>query len=182
MAMIWVKFGTVAADYPQRDKLRIFTIMSIIKPLKTLLVYTIGIVVALVYLGIPLSLVLSIIGITGLALMLVCHPFVKDWIMGGLILWEDQYVVGDVIANGKYTGLVEKMSLRLTQLHTLEGRLVSIANGSITQVENLTRGWLHQDRQETVLPKKPLGAPTLLNGNSRSFGSTSSSEPTVSEP
>lgn len=182
MAMIWVKFGTVAADYPQRDKLRIFTLMSIIKPLKTLLVYMVGIVVVLVYLGIPLSLVLSIIGIVGLALMLVCHPFVKDWMMGGLILWEDQYVVGDVIANGKYTGLVEKMSLRLTQLHTLEGRLVSIANGSITQVENLTRGWLHQDSQETVLPKKPLGAPMLLNGNSRTFGSTSSSEPTVHEP
>lgn len=180
-AMIWVKFGTVAADYPQRDKLRIFTIMAIIKPVKTLVVYTIGIIVVLVYLGIPLSLVLSIGGIVGLALMLVCQSFVKDWIMGGLILWEDQYAVGDVIATGKYTGLVEKLGLRLTQLQTLEGRLVSIANGSIAQVENLTRGWLHQDGRDTISPKKPLGAPMLLNGNSRAWDGTNPNESTVSE-
>lgn len=185
LAGTWVRFGSAAAEDPQRDTLRIFTILSAIKPLKTFVVYTIGIVVMLTYLGVPLSLVLSLGSIVGLALLLVCQPFVKDWIMGCLILWEDQYAVGDVIVTDSYTGLVERMNLRLTQLHNLEGRLISIANGSVTQVENLTRSWLRQQRREAAIPRSiepPVGT-NSTNSSSAAFNGTESnpSQQTTSE-
>lgn len=141
MATAWVRFGSAAADDPERDRLRIFTILSAVKPLKTFLVYFGGVVAVLVYLGMPLSLVMTVSAIVGLAVLLICQSLVKDWIMGLLILWENQYAIGDVIAIQNYTGLVERMNLRLTQLHSLSGGLVSIANGSLAQVENLTRRW-----------------------------------------
>lgn len=153
LAGAWVKFGSAAAIDPQRDTLRIFTILAATKPLKTFVIYTLGGIIALTYLGVPLSLILSVGGIVGLAVLLICQPFVKDWVMGALLLWEDQYAIGDVIVTQNHTGLVERMNLRLTQLHDLEGQLISIANGSITQVGNLTQNWLRQERREATLAK-----------------------------
>jgi small conductance mechanosensitive channel len=155
MAAAWVRFGVAAADDPERDQLRIFTILSVVKPLKTFLVYFGGVVVILVYLGVPFSLVMTVSAIIGLAVLLVCQSLVKDWIMGLLILWENQYAIGDVIAIQNYTGLVERMNLRLTQLHSLSGGLVSLANGSLTQVENLTRRWRQHNPQPVRDPLEP---------------------------
>ncbi|MGV2828476.1 mechanosensitive ion channel family protein [Myxosarcina sp. GI1(2024)] len=54
---------------------------------------------------------------------------------------EDQYAVGDVIDIGSAAGLVENFNLRITQLRSDNGELVSIPNSSITQVKNSTRNW-----------------------------------------
>jgi moderate conductance mechanosensitive channel len=169
LAEAWVKFGSVAADDPQRDTLRIFTILAAIKPLKTLVIYGIGGVIGLVYVGVPLSLVLSVGTIIGLALLLIGQAVVKDWVMGGLMIWEDQYAIGDVVVTQNQMGLVERMNLRLTQLLNLEGRLISIANGSITQVENLTRNGLRQARKAGI--PKGLEPSSGLNGNLNPFNS-----------
>jgi moderate conductance mechanosensitive channel len=134
----WVRFGSSHA-YPQRDALRIFTIFSALKPAKTFLIYGLGLIATLAYLGIPLTLIWMVAGVVGLAALLIGQSFVKDWLMGSLILWEDQYVIGDVIATQGHTGLVERMNLRCTQLRHPAGRLISLANGTITQVDNLTR-------------------------------------------
>ncbi|MBF2046626.1 MAG: mechanosensitive ion channel [Elainella sp. C42_A2020_010] len=189
LADAWVKFGAAAADDPQRDVLRISTILASIKPVKTVVVYGIGIIAALVYLGLPLSLVLTLAGIVGLALLLICQNFVRDGLMGCLILWEDQYAIGDVISTGQHTGLVERMNLRLTQLRHAGG-LVSLANSSIAQVTNLTQSW--QQRQEALHPKA-IGPRATANGIANPFngtdpfngmdpfGGSDSGEPTASE-
>ncbi len=153
MASAWVRFGTAAADAPLRDELRVFTVLSAVQPLKSFVVYATGLVVALVYLGLPLSLVLCVSGVVGLAVLLICQGFVRDWAMGLLILWEDQYAVGDLVTVAGETGLVEHMNLRLTQIQTAAGRLISIANGSLTKIENLTRSWLHQTSNQLSSPQ-----------------------------
>ncbi len=169
-AEVWVKFGTSATNYPQRDGLRIFTILSALKPVKTLGIYAAGIAITLVYLGLPFSLVLTIAGIVALALILICQGFVRDWVTGGLMLWEDQYAIGDIISIDHHTGLVERMNLRLTQLRSLEGGLISIANGTISRVENLTRYWRSRVIGGTTSPKGQQGTRlSLENSNSGSF-------------
>lgn len=192
LAEAWVKFGDTAADDPQRDALRIFTILSTIKPLKTFVVYAGGIVALLVYLGLPFSLVLTIGGIVSLALLLICQNFVKDGLMGCLILWEDQYAVGDVISTSNHTGLVERMNLRLTQLRDAKGGLISLANGSLTQVTNLTHSWLRQQRKEAA-PKANATQRVMVNNSANPFngadpfngmdpfGASDASESTISE-
>lgn len=189
LAQAWIKFSTSPTRPPQRDSLRIFTLLTALKPLKTVLVYGMGLVTALVYLGLPLSLVLTVAAIVGLALLLICQGFVKDWLAGLLILVEDQYAVGDVIRVRSYTGLVERMNPRLTQLWDAEGRLISLANSSITQVENLTHGWLQRQQRDASNPRSNRLVATSSNPFSGANGSdpfngidpfgSDSNEPTV---
>jgi small conductance mechanosensitive channel len=84
------------------------------------------------------------------ALSFSFQNLVKDLITGFLILWEDQFAIGDTITiqntNGYLvTGLVENMNLRITQLRDLSGRLIVIPNSTITQVQNMTRSWSQVD-------------------------------------
>ena len=66
---------------------------------------------------------------------------VKDLINGFFIVFEDQFVVGDLIqANGE-TGRVEYLTLRRTVLRNVNGAIVTIPNSLIGQVANLSRDW-----------------------------------------
>ena len=65
----------------------------------------------------------------------------KDLIGGLLILREDQFAACDVIIVGNHAGLVEKVSLRVTKLRSLDGELITIPNGSIDVVRNLSSNW-----------------------------------------
>jgi moderate conductance mechanosensitive channel len=171
----WIKFGASSHE-PQRDELRGFTLLSALQPLKSFGIYMAGLIAALVYLGLPLSLVLSLGGVVGLAVLLVCQGLVRDWVMGLLIFWEDQYVIGDVVAVAGEVGLVERMNLRLTQIQTAAGGLISIANGSLSRIENLTQSWLYRETQNSA--HKPHLNP--FGSVVDSFGADST-EPTATE-
>lgn len=58
-----------------------------------------------------------------------------------VILAEDQFAIGDVIDTGTASGLVENLNLRVTQVRSVDGELITIPNSNITQVKNLTRNW-----------------------------------------
>ena len=81
------------------------------------------------------------LGFASFALSLASQDLLKDLIGGLLILWEDQYAVGDVIVIGDQGGLVEKITLRVTQLRNLDGELITIPNRSIEMVRNLSSDW-----------------------------------------
>ncbi|HSE28203.1 MAG TPA: mechanosensitive ion channel family protein [Gemmatimonadales bacterium] len=80
-------------------------------------------------------------GVVGLAISFGAQSLVKDFFAGFFILLEDQFSVGDVVDIEGRSGVVERMTLRLTQLRSLDGTLHSIPNGTITVVSNRTRGW-----------------------------------------
>jgi small conductance mechanosensitive channel len=123
-----------------RDR-RISTIVSAIKWLKTALIYSFAVLLMLQVLGVSTGSVLAIGAVVALAVSFASQSLVKDLVNGFLILLEDQYAVGDVVAVGSATGFVENMNLRITQLRSSEGRLITIPNSQISQVENLTRNW-----------------------------------------
>ncbi|NJO42396.1 MAG: mechanosensitive ion channel family protein [Cyanobacteria bacterium CRU_2_1] len=129
----------------QRRSLRISTIIRATKGLKTFLVYAIGLGAALGSLGVPVGSVLTFGAVVALAVSLASQNLIKDLLNGFLILSEDQYAIGDVIAVGTVSGFVENMNLRITQVRNTEGRLITIPNSSISQVENLTRIWSRSD-------------------------------------
>jgi moderate conductance mechanosensitive channel len=83
--------------------------------------------------------------ILGLAISFGSQSLIKDVVNGFLILVEDQFGVGDVVKLASVSGLVESLNLRFTQLRNSEGRLITIPNSAITQVENLTRNWSRVD-------------------------------------
>lgn len=121
----------------QRIALRTPTITYVLQEVTRYIVIIIGILMFLDAIQAPLALVLTGIGIVGLS----AQNLIKDFINGFLILWEDQYTKNDVVKINGIVGLVEYLNLRVTQLRTLEGELVTIANGSFTTAINLTHQW-----------------------------------------
>jgi small-conductance mechanosensitive channel len=132
-------------DTSQRVALRVSTFSRITKNLALLGWIGIGITVLLTIVGIQVLPLLAGAGIIGLGISLASQNLIKDVINGFFILFEDQYAVGDVIQVGSAAGLVEHMSLRITQLRNAEGRLITIPNSAISVVENLSKDWSRVD-------------------------------------
>jgi moderate conductance mechanosensitive channel len=92
-------------------------------------------------LGFNVTPVAAVAAVASLALGFGAQSLVKDLINGVFIISEDQFVVGDLIqANGE-TGRVEYLTLRRTVLRNIAGSVVTIPNGLIGQVANLSRDW-----------------------------------------
>ncbi|WP_204103421.1 MULTISPECIES: mechanosensitive ion channel family protein [Spirulina sp. CCY15215] len=122
----------------QRLQQRISTISSVTKSISTIFLSIIGILLALVSLGVNIAPLLAGAGLIGVAISLASQNLIKDAINGFLILAEDQYAVGDVIGVGNVFGLVENISLRMTQLRDTEQRLITIPNSEVKIVSNLS--------------------------------------------
>ncbi len=120
---------------------RLETLIYTGRSLIFLIVVLIALAMALQALQIDVAPLIAGAGLIGLALSLGAQTLIKDFIGGLLILIENQYTVGDVIAVGDISGSVERISLRTTQLRDIQGRLHIIANGDIRVVSNVTAYW-----------------------------------------
>lgn len=129
----------------QRRSLRVTTIAHVLKGLKTFLVYLIAVIWILNSVDFNTGSILAFGAIVGFAISLASQNLIRDLVNGFLILLEDQYAIGDVIAVDTATGVVENLNLRTTQLRNAEGRLIILPNSTINRVENLTRTWSRVD-------------------------------------
>ncbi|MDR7923046.1 mechanosensitive ion channel family protein [Thermosynechococcus sp. HY213] len=139
--VFWEQNNLLKFADTQRKTLRISTTVEVMRGFKTVVIYLIRLVVILGSLGVPVSSILAVGGFLALAISLGSQNLVKDIINGLLIVWEDQYGIGDVVEIEPYSGLVENLNLRITQLRNAEGQLITIPNSTITKVANLTRTW-----------------------------------------
>lgn len=129
----------------QRVTLRISTVSRVLKSGATVILISIGFFSSLSAIGVDLIPLLAGAGIVGLAISFAAQSLIKDMINGFLILFEDQFAVGDVISVSNVSGLVENMNLRITQLRDNEGQLITIPNSTITVVRNLSKDWSRVD-------------------------------------
>lgn len=139
-----------APERSQRIALRFSTFARATKGVLAFLLVLIGGTVLLSIIGVRVGPLLAGAGIIGIAISLASQNLIKDFINGLLILLEDQYGVGDIIVIDKVSGLVENMNLRITQLRNEEGRLITIPNGAISIVQNLSKEWSRVDLQVSV--------------------------------
>lgn len=147
-ATLW-RTQNVMGDVKRRS-LRITTIANVLKGLATFLTYFIAILFILEFIGFSTSSVLAFGAILGFAVSLASQNLIRDLVNGFLILLEDQYAIGDVIAVDGVNGFVENLNLRTTQLRNGEGRLIVLPNSCINRVENLTRSWARVDHTVEV--------------------------------
>ncbi|MEC4817071.1 MAG: mechanosensitive ion channel family protein [Scytonema sp. PMC 1069.18] len=140
-----VRSSILTPETSERLDLRVSTISGVTKSLVTLIWVSVGILVALLLLGIDILPLLAGAGLVGVALSLASQNLIKDAINGFLIILEDQYALGDVIAVGDVGGLVENLNLRMTQVRDAEGRLITIPNSEIRIVANLSSRWSRAD-------------------------------------
>lgn len=120
---------------------RIHTIAQVIKGVKTVIVYIVGLIWVLQWLNLIPGSVLALGTLVALVLSFAAQNLVKDLVNGFLILLEDQFRIGDVIMVGDIDGFVENLNLRVTQLRNPAGELITLPNSSITHVRNMTRHW-----------------------------------------
>ena len=66
---------------------------------------------------------------------------VKDVLNGLFIVAEDQIGIGDVVDTGLASGVVEHVSVRVTQIRDVNGTLWYVRNGEIVRIGNMSQGW-----------------------------------------
>ncbi|WP_231569801.1 mechanosensitive ion channel family protein [Hymenobacter sp. APR13] len=71
------------------------------------------------------------VGIIGLALGFAFQDIAANFISGIILVLQRPFTVGDVIKTNDYTGLVERVSLRTTDLRQATGELVRVPNRKV---------------------------------------------------
>ena len=80
-------------------------------------------------------------GIIGVALGFGAQSLVKDFISGIFIISENQYRVGDVIEIEGFGGTVERIGVRSTVIHDVDGNVHFFPNGMVQHIINKTMGY-----------------------------------------
>jgi moderate conductance mechanosensitive channel len=119
-------------------------------------VWGVALLTALPEFGINVTPVATLAGLASLALGFGAQNLVRDIITGFYIVLEDQYAVGDTIQFADYAGRVEHLTLRRTVIRDARGALVTIANGEIRTVSNLSRDWSQAFVDVSLAPESPV--------------------------
>ena len=130
------------SEQPSRElTLKINTLSSVVESGGRLIVLVVAGMMILSNLGINIAPLLASAGVVGIAIGLGAQSLIKDFIGGFLVLFEDQFGVGDVITINGYTGTVEHISLRRTGIRGTNGSFTIVPNGDVRTVQNLTKDW-----------------------------------------
>jgi small conductance mechanosensitive channel len=81
-------------------------------------------------------------GILSMVIGLGAQAMINDVVSGFFILFENVYLVGDVIEGGGAKGTVESIEFRTTRIRDSEGRLHIIRNGDMKQVVNYSKEFI----------------------------------------
>ncbi|MGW4444853.1 mechanosensitive ion channel family protein [Streptomyces sp. NPDC004682] len=125
----------------QRREQRARTIGSVLGSVVTIVLALLGTAMILDQVGIALGPLLASAGVVGLAIGFGAQSLVADYLSGLLIMFEDQYGVGDTVDLGEAVGEVEHVGLRLTHVRDLNGGLWHIRNGEVLRVRNDSQDW-----------------------------------------
>ncbi len=106
--------------------------------------------------GLPTTSIVAATGILGLAVGLGAQSLVTDVVSGFFILFENQYLVGDIVQICDAQGRVEAISIRHTQVRDEQGKLYIIPNGQIKSVMNYSKGYVNAIVDLKVPTSTPL--------------------------
>ena len=111
------------------------------------LIYAIAIFFVLDRLGVPVTGLVAPATVLGVGLGFGAQRIVSDVLAGFFIITERQYGFGDVVAinvvgaGEAATGTVEDVTLRVTRVRSANGEVITVPNGQIVKVVNLSRDW-----------------------------------------
>lgn len=132
-------------DVSRRKTLRAYTLTRAFKSIAVVVWLTIWIITILTILQVNSASILAAGSLIGLALSIIFNDLIRDIINGIFILIDDQFAVGDFIAVGELSGKVENINLRITQLRSTNGNLITLPNRIITSIQNFSNGWSQVD-------------------------------------
>lgn len=97
-------------------------------------------------------------GILGVVIGLGAQPMINDLVSGFFIIFENQFLVGDMIEVDGSRGTVEAIDFRTTRLRDLDGRVHVLRNGDLRRVINYSRDYSNAVVRIEVGAEADLGA------------------------
>jgi small conductance mechanosensitive channel len=117
------------------------TLASLLYTAGTAVIIIGAVLTALPEFGFNVTPIAAAAGLASLAVGFGAQHLVRDIINGFFIVVEDQFAVGESVRIGNVVGRVEHLTMRRTVVRDVQGAVVSIPNGEISQVANLSRDW-----------------------------------------
>lgn len=151
-----IKKATAQTRQAQLREQQTRTLADIVYGTGSKVVWAVALLTAIDKLGINILPAVTLAGLASLALGFGAQTLVRDVIAGFYIILEDQFVVGDTVQISNYSGRVEHLTLRRTVLRDDRGALVTIANGEIRTLSNLSRDWSQAFVDVSLAPESPI--------------------------
>lgn len=141
-----------------------------IKTLRTLTVSVANGLAVIVSLGlvlgtfIPPSALFTTLGLFSAGLGFGARPYVSDFLGGIVLLFEDQFALGDKVEIGdrQVIGRVERVTLRTTYIRGESGELWLVPNGDIRTIRNFSRGTWSIANIKLTMPTMKLDETLLI--------------------
>jgi len=103
-----------------------------ILPIVNIIIWTIGIIFLLDNLGLKISAIITGLGIGGIAIALATQTLLKDLFGYLIILLDRPFEVGDFIAVDAFSGTIEKIGIKSTQIRSIDGEMLIFSNSDLT--------------------------------------------------
>ncbi len=118
---------------------RLETLWAVVRRVLLVVLAVVTLLMLLSWWAVPITSLLAVGTVFGVALGFGAQSLVKDVISGFFIVSENQFSIGDVVRLAGVSGKVEDIRLRVTVLRDLEGNVHYIPNGLIEVASNLTQ-------------------------------------------
>jgi moderate conductance mechanosensitive channel len=155
LSQLIVKPATSQTRVAQAREQQTRTLAAVVYSGASKVVWALAILMAAQEFGLNITPVAAVAGLASLAIGFGAQNLVRDIITGFYIILEDQYGIGDTIQVGETIGRVEHLTLRRTVVRDPRGALVTLSNGDIRSVGNLSRDWSQAFVDVAVSPDVP---------------------------
>ena len=156
MSNLMIKRAATQSRAAQVREQQTRTLAGVLYSSGSKVVWFVALLTAVDKIGINPVPALTLAGLASVAVGFGAQNLVRDVITGFYIVFEDQYAMGDTIQVGDISGRVENLTLRRTVLRDARGALVTIANGEIRTVSNLSRDWSQAFVDISIAPEISL--------------------------
>ena len=131
------------------NKKRRKTIVHIFKNVFKYILFILAAIILLNLYGVDTTSLITGLGVAGVVLGFALQEALKDIINGISIIFDEYFVVGDIVDYDGFTGTVIEFGLKTTKIKKVSGEVLVIANRNIDRVINISK------ERSTVILKVP---------------------------
>lgn len=121
------------------DKKRRNTIIQIFRNVFKYILFIFMAIFLLNLYGIDTTSVIAGLGVAGVVLGFALQEALKDIINGISIMFDDYFVVGDIVDYNGFTGTVVEFGLKSTKIKKITGEVMVLANRNIDKIINISK-------------------------------------------
>jgi small conductance mechanosensitive channel len=160
-ALAWViwrlEMSRLALAHRPFSERRRTTLRHLIRSLMNGLAVLVTIIAILAMFVQPGSLITAL-GLFSAGIGFAARPYISDFLGGIVLLFEDQFALGDKVEIGdkNVSGVVEHVSLRTTRIRGEAGELWIVPNGDVRTIRNFTRGSFSPANIRLTVPTSSL--------------------------